>query len=137
MLMSYASELGLTGTIALCVQTRDTGVGAVMRSIVAAADAEDAADRDTDENDEAMQVTATDNEIVDNPDDGFVRCSTVQNGPAAPALLDRAMVARRVIKEGRGLMVVEHSELLDFVTKAGCSPEQIAILLPGSTRTTR
>lgn len=132
--MSYASELGLTGTIALCVQTKDTGVGAVMRSVIAAADATDAEDGDTDENEEAPHVPATHKAIVTNADDGVGGCGTVQTGAAAQALLDRAMVARRVMTEGRGLAVVEQSELLEFLTKAGCSLEQIETLLPGSTR---
>jgi hypothetical protein len=129
--MSYASELGLTGTIALCVQTKDTGVGAVMRSIVAAADG---VDSDVDENDAAPPLPATDEEIAANANGGDDEPSAVHTAAAARELLERAMVARRVMTEGRGLAVAEHSELLEFLTEAGCSPEQVASLLPGSAR---
>eukprot|EP01043_Picozoa_sp_COSAG02_P034236 COSAG02_NODE_2384_length_8991_cov_40.617521_2_plen_479_part_00 len=133
-LMSYASELGLTGAIALCVQTKDTGVGAVMRSIVAAADA---VDGDVDENDAAPPVPAADEEMATNADGEDDEPSAVHTAAAARALLERAMVARRVMTEGRGLAVAEHSELLEFLTEAGCSPEQIASVLPGSTRSAK
>ena len=104
--MSYASELGLTGTIALCVQTKDTGVGAVMRSIVAAADG---VDSDVDANDAAPPVPATDEEIAANANGGDDEPSAVHTAAAARELLDRrswvggsrALGAARVSHGGR------------------------------------
>ena len=122
-LMSYASELGLTGTIALCVQTKDTGVGTVMRTIVAAADAAEC----DDENDEASPGSATQKEMPASKDAG---CRAVKTGADSNALLERATVARRVMAEARGLAVVEHSELLELLATAGCSAEQVAALFP-------
>ena len=121
--MSYASEIGLTGTIALCIQTKDTGVGTVMRTIVDAADATEC----DDENDEASLVSATTKGTLAGKDDG---CSAVKAGADNRALLERAMVARRVMTEGRGLAVVEHSELLELLVTAGCDAEQVAALFP-------
>lgn len=125
-LMSYASSLGLSGTIAACVQTKETGVGAVMRQIVEHADA--AMDTEDDAT-EGVQVLATDKESVAETNDGAGGYSCTQSRQEANALSERAVVARRVMMEGRGLVVVERSELVDLLAKAGCGTGEIATLL--------
>lgn len=109
--MRHASELGLAGTIALCVQTKTTGVGSVMRQIVAAAEAAE------EDNGKALPATHDDVATTEDGDN----CSLTKT---KEDLLERAMVARRVMAEGRGLVKVERAELLEFLAKAGYSDEQ-------------
>jgi hypothetical protein len=135
--MSYASSLGLTGRIAACVRTTETGVGAVMRRIVAAAAAAAAS---------AAQPDEQEGGLLQSPgaapaDDGASGTSSRDNSAAAndgggleveaeAALYGRAGGAKRVMAEGRGLVIVERSELLLLLQEAGCSAEQQCEILP-------
>jgi hypothetical protein len=139
--MSYASSLGLTGRIAACVRTTETGVGAVMRRIVAAAAAAaaaaSAAQPDEQEggllqspgaapaNDGASGTSSRDNSAAANDDH-----HGVLQVEAEAALYGRAGGAKRVMAEGRGLVIVERSELLLLLQEAGCSAEQQCEILP-------
>ena len=137
--MSYASSLGLTGRIAACVRTTETGVGALMRRIVAAAAAAAAAAS-------AAQPDEQEGGLLQSPgaapaDDGASGTSSRDNSAAAndgggleveaeAALYGRAGGAKRVMAEGRGLVIVERSELLLLLQEAGCSAEQQCEILP-------